>query len=311
MQWWVVVGGGGHRTNRQVRDHRAPDDTPIGYFPLNLGNVPPQATFANDLFDVLSQLLPRCQRISLTLKSLNEERYVSPAQNRDAALDVGLAAGDLQLVEGTWVLVEEAGLEDGTLNERGVGNISNLGKLIRTAKLPYLIPHGEMDREVDYGVLVQVAPHYFFRILPIQVDCYIPLRPRSSSPSTTISTPADPSPLSSTTLQTVRRYLATSSHRSTYEIPPTMVDAITKDYADRRSSGSAVDMTDLSRRLEVAKLLCRSLGRERLDEEIWERSGSLEAERIVRVREGVVGKTDGGAGAARGGDRGEIKFGGV
>ncbi|KAJ3002151.1 hypothetical protein HKX48_002501, partial [Thoreauomyces humboldtii] len=135
-------------------DHRAPHDTPIGYFPLNLGNVPPQATFANDLFDVLSQLLPRCQRISLTLKSLNEERYVSPAQNRDAALDVGLAAGDLQLVGGTWVLVEEAGLEDGTLNERGVGNISNLGKLIRTAKLPYLIPYGEMDREVDYGVLV-------------------------------------------------------------------------------------------------------------------------------------------------------------
>lgn len=44
-----------------------------------------------------------------------------PAQGRDAPdnVDVGVAAGELQLADGTWVVVDEMGLEDGVLKERG------------------------------------------------------------------------------------------------------------------------------------------------------------------------------------------------
>ncbi|TPX57260.1 hypothetical protein PhCBS80983_g03945 [Powellomyces hirtus] len=278
-------------------DHRAPDDTPIGYFPLNLTNIPTDAdaSFTPTLVTLLASLLPRVHRVPLSLTALNEHTWIAPAQkhaagNDEAAdkLDMGLHAGELQLVDGTWVVVDETALEDGTLNERGISNLSHLGTTLRTAKLPYLIPYGDMTRDVDYGVLVLSQGKCMFG-----VDCTLPLRPTTHG-----STRLPPFPAQ--LLAQTRALLATlRSPPTSYTIPPAMVDTISSDYAAHRRAGeTTMDMQALSTRLEVAKLVARSCGKHTLDTACWERARRLEVQRRTRLREvavGSKGKRDGDA----------------
>ncbi|KAJ3145714.1 hypothetical protein HDU89_006949 [Geranomyces variabilis] len=259
-------------------DHRSADDTAIGYLPLNISNSPVDPAFSSSLYALLSSILPRTHRLQLTLEHLNTRARIAPAQaTADSPTDIGLHAGELQLAPGTLVLIDEAGLRDGTLNERGVRNVQHLATAIRGARLPCLIPYGEISQDIDLRFLVLSQGKCMFGI-----DCIVPLVPSAQLSS---SPPPSLAEVDAALLARARALLATAQH-APYSIPQEMVDVIGADYSAQRAAApikGAVDMGDLSRRLEVAKLLCRSLGKRELGREEWEWAGRLEEERRVRV----------------------------
>ncbi|KAJ3153656.1 hypothetical protein HDU86_005154 [Geranomyces michiganensis] len=257
-------------------DHRSPDDSAIGYLPLNISNCIVDPAFTSVLYAFLSSILPRTHRLHMTLEHLNTRARMAPVQaTADLPTDIGLQAGELQLATGTLVLIDEADLRDGTLNERGVRNIQHLSTAIRSARLPCLIPYGEISQDIDLRFLVLSQGKCMFGI-----DCIVPLVPAQAG-----NTPPAPVEVDSALLARTRTLLATAQH-APYSIPQAMVDVIGMDYSAQRAAAplkGAVDMGDLSRRLEVAKLLCRSLGKHELGKEEWEWAGRLEDERRMRV----------------------------
>ncbi|TPX71101.1 hypothetical protein SpCBS45565_g01325 [Spizellomyces sp. 'palustris'] len=259
--------------------HRATDGTPIGYFPINICGCPSTSThpdFTSSIAQLVSSLVPRFHRITLTLKHLNEDTHLVPAQGRDGEKDdIGVSAGELQLADGTYILVDEMTLEDGVLKERGVLNVAHLGEVIRTAKLPYIIRYGEMKRNVDYNFLVLSQGRCMFAI-----DCIVPLVP------TTEESVATPIP---DDLKNDARIILGLFPEEDYQVPGDMVELIGRQYAEQRAAdfeaGRPVTTNlDLSRRLEVARLVTKSFGRGSLDVECWDHAGMLESERMARVK---------------------------
>ncbi|KAI9096981.1 putative alanine racemase-domain-containing protein [Phlyctochytrium arcticum] len=261
--------------------HRTLDETPVGFFPLSICGCPPAVddpAFSSTLANLLKDLVPRFQYLPLRVKSLNEEVHMVPAQGREDGsttnLDSVVAAGLLQLADGTSVLVDETCMEDGLLRERGIRNLQHLQEVIRSAKLPYIIQYGEMRRDVDLRMLVISQGRCLFGI-----DCAVPLVRGASTEDSAIP----PEILSDA--RTALEYYSTLP----YEVPPQLVELIGRQFAEQRSSehSSGQPITsnlDLSRRLEIARLVVKSLGRTELDVECWEWAGRLEAERVKRVR---------------------------
>ncbi|KAJ3190126.1 hypothetical protein HDU85_000417 [Gaertneriomyces sp. JEL0708] len=260
--------------------HRAIDETPVGFFPLNICGCPSTAAqpeFAPSLAHLISNLVPRFHKISLGLKKLNEETWMVPAQGRERSdnLDIGVSAGELQLADGTHVLVEEMTLEDGVLNERGVQNIAHLSDIIQTAKLPYIIRFGEMSRNIDLAILVLSQGRCMF-----PVECVVPLIASGDAPV--------PTPVPEDIIDAARTLLGLMPGEP-YSVPEEFVNDIGKEFAAQRAADHAagrpiMSNADLGRRLEVARLVVRSFGRTELDQECWEHAGTLEAERIQRER---------------------------
>lgn len=173
--------------------------------------------------------------------------------------------------------------------------MSHLGEIIRTSKLPYLIRYGEMSRNVDYGILVLSQGRCMFSVcaktvMPMhicvltrayrKVECVIPLAPMSDTLA--------PLPLSEDLLIAARLAIGLMPIED-YAVPDEFVDMIGKQYAEQRSTDYAegrpvTTNADLSRRLELARLVTRSFGRKVLDIECWEYAGNLEAERLERLK---------------------------
>ncbi|KAI8827287.1 putative alanine racemase-domain-containing protein [Fimicolochytrium jonesii] len=287
--------------------YRGPDETPIGYLPLNICNLPnaiDSSSFVENLSNALSSLVARSHRISLMLNELNCEMWMVPEKNREAvensepagsdgqqveartpAVDIGLAAGQLQLADGTCVLVDETALQDGTLNARGLTNLRQLKEVLETAKLPYLIPYGSdnLRKDVDYGFIIVSHGKSMF-----PVPCTVPLSPSASPSTTTI-----PFTLPESALTQARLLLAALRNAPTpaapHEygvIPDTLTDIIMRDYAASRAPDvPAPAQFDLVLRLEVSKLIARSMAKMQVDEACWVRAGELERGRCGRIGE--------------------------
>ena len=156
--------------NYQTHERRyRSDGVHAGYMPLNLTNITDQDV-AVSIFNAVSQLIPRSTRIEASLNALNSVR-LSPgvlstpidskattstdaAANTTKPTPVGLPNGELQLVDGSWVVVDEVGMKPGKLGELGVTNIKQLTALIDGATVTYSQGFQAWDRPVDFGVLV-------------------------------------------------------------------------------------------------------------------------------------------------------------
>lgn len=91
----------------------------VGSMPINITNVHSNS-FAPQLGSAISILTPLSHTINMNLGYLNSEAWMAPDQKRHVdGMDYGLAAGQLQLLPSTWVLVNETVMCDGTLSERG------------------------------------------------------------------------------------------------------------------------------------------------------------------------------------------------
>jgi hypothetical protein len=92
-----------------------------GYLPLNLCKVP--STVGLSLKAFISDLIPLVHYLPLTLENLNDKFYMLPEMHRGQAANdlvyMGLSAGQLQLPNGTCVIIDETHLQPGKLEDRG------------------------------------------------------------------------------------------------------------------------------------------------------------------------------------------------
>jgi len=95
-----------------VASHSRPSGTVLGKFSLNLKESRTENPVFEDLARVTKNLLPKVHARPLTLKNLNDEFYF-PRGNEQ------LSSGVLQVTRGTALLMDETGLEEGTLVEKG------------------------------------------------------------------------------------------------------------------------------------------------------------------------------------------------
>jgi Mini-chromosome maintenance replisome factor len=121
------------------------------------------------LRNAVSRLVPLTHHINLELEYLNT-KYMVPDQSRLVDnIDCGLASGELQLPDLSWLLIDESKMNDGKLLERGVLNVRALGEAINQAVVHYGIPYGTIEKTVDFQCCIISEAKSLFG-----VNCIIP-----------------------------------------------------------------------------------------------------------------------------------------
>ncbi|KAJ3275995.1 hypothetical protein HK104_003723 [Borealophlyctis nickersoniae] len=254
---------------------------PVGHFPVNFCKIEPNWPTSQHLHEFLTSIVSRCHKLPLTLEKLNTGTWYAPSMERVTAdlkgVDIGLWAGELQLANGTKLMIDETTLDAGNLQSQGTLNISHLGELVRTGSLPYIVRYGEMRLPLDVSSLILSQGRSMF-----QPEIVVPVAPAGDAPL--------PTPVPASLLDDARLFLAWMRQEE-YSLPDDLRTTIANEFAaqraSERASGDSIVTTPagLSRQLEVAKLVAKSFGLRALDAECWERAKELERKRMARVHQ--------------------------
>lgn len=244
----------------------------VGSLSLNLSNIASTSTPLG-LEQALAALLPAVVLQRLTLPSLNDKDRAMYVRGSDT----GVAAGRLQLPANTLVVVDEASMGEGTLNEQGVRNLRALANVLQSHTLAYQFPYSEMDLETDLNVVVLSTGK---SMLP--VDVQVPVQTKSGGGlDLGDAVLGAPSP---STLLAWRSYLLT--HRDGQATIPESMSTPVQDYfVQRRQTGprQAFTEVDLQRCIGLAKLVAVAAGHEELTKEDWTHAVELDEARAARL----------------------------
>ncbi|KAK9896561.1 hypothetical protein P389DRAFT_171824 [Cystobasidium minutum MCA 4210] len=248
------------------RTHTRRGALALGQLPINI--VLPQSMddtsrVVSKIRKTLEQLLPRLVSLNFDIAELNKVTYLPESR------DENLISGVLQLPQGTTVLVDETGMGEGNLQDRGVKNIQALATVVKDQTLAYVFPFSSFTFETDLNVIIVSKGK---SLLPL--DCVVHVRP-SSNPSNATSAPSEDQ------LSAWQDLLASSSG-SRFEIPEAVSEHIQKDFVTMRQN-KAVTQEDLVLRMTVARLLATSHGKVELDQEVWDKTKDLDEARKARL----------------------------
>ncbi|CDW86598.1 mini-chromosome maintenance complex-binding protein [Stylonychia lemnae] len=99
---------------------------------------------------LLEKILPHSMYLPLSLENLEEKR-LSPKKNYDTnSLEPGL----LQMVDNTFVVIDETLMKEGKVKENGVMNIKALATLIEQQVVQYDFMYSQIDMPINAGVIV-------------------------------------------------------------------------------------------------------------------------------------------------------------
>ncbi|KAI9204080.1 putative alanine racemase-domain-containing protein [Polychytrium aggregatum] len=247
----------------------------LGYFPINLTNVSPSSLgeeFASTLTAALGALLPKHHYLPLTLDKLEKGRVVPRLEN-----DRGLLSGELQLTDGTLLIVDETRMNEGTLKERGLLNLKAIHGLIHNAALFYESEYTELEQHADLGIVVLSQGKSLFPI-----DCVIPVNPSGIAPDARTQLSEEELAQARATLLKLRE--------SEYSVPEDMLSHVQSSIAefrklDRESGRGAKTSQDFLRMLEIARLLSKVSGEVVLTPQTWERAVEMEKQRLGRIEQ--------------------------
>ncbi|KAI9357651.1 hypothetical protein DFJ73DRAFT_820574 [Zopfochytrium polystomum] len=256
-----------------------------GFLPLNISGFSPLSangvSAGDSVFDALAQVIPRCCRVPVNLSDLASVRF-APGQFLEKTPKekiVGLSAGELQVPDGTWLVVDELGLEPGKLNEQATLNVRHLSGLVADAKIPYAHGFGAGQQvaefPMDVGVVILSATK---SILP--VDCVVPIDPNAVLGNEE-TTAAD--------LDKIRELIHRCRSVSEYAIPSEIEKVSTSFFTHKRKTDSTYSPEQFSLRLELARSLSLLVGSSKMTMQAWRRSGELEEERARRLAEAKKG----------------------
>lgn len=183
-------------------------------------------------------------------------------------------SGILDRPAGTCVIIDELGLKEGTLQEKGLKNLDFINTVISTSRLSVECTSGSfVTVESDLNIILLSQGRSL-----VSVDCVLPYSPQESS------TPVE---ASDSELNLYRAFIA---HGNTldYDVPESFQEFVHNDFAEQRKlqrlDGKPV-MTaqDLMDRLELGRLITKSYGMTELTLEYWQIACSLDSERKARL----------------------------
>ncbi|TPX34160.1 hypothetical protein SmJEL517_g03091 [Synchytrium microbalum] len=239
--------------------------------PLNLTGYATLTEQTLDIKRLFSLLLPQVSYIPLSLEYLNKQ-YFASGTNPGAT---GLSAGELQVADGTLLLLDETRMEAGKLEERGIANLASVENLLRYGMVPYALGTQHIDVAMNVGVVILSNSSCMF-----SVDVEVPMVASADGPS--------PSDFSKDLLETARKFIAVYKNEE-YSIPEPMELTIQNYFAnvraeEHRNRQPLTGQAELMRLLALARLVTLSVGKTQLMENAWNHAITLEATRKARIQ---------------------------
>ncbi|KDQ19812.1 hypothetical protein BOTBODRAFT_27237 [Botryobasidium botryosum FD-172 SS1] len=264
---WVVLTCVG-----KVRS-RAPQLNPLSLTISNFPSspTPPDAKSSSvpTVAAILSHILPITAHLPLSLSLLNTSSFVPEYHEED------LHSGRLQLPAGTTVLVEETGMTEGKVVEKGLRNITALQQCIASQSISYVFPYSTFSFSTDltFIVLSEGKKSAF-----VDTDVNIRLRDLSAEPAEFYK-PADrinvPPPAK---LEAFRR-LVGGAKNGQVTISESVSKFIQDDFVKERRDMKGTTSEDLALRMSAARVMALSMHEKEVTQCIWERVKVLDQHR--------------------------------
>ncbi|KAM3863162.1 mini-chromosome maintenance complex-binding protein [Diretmus argenteus] len=253
------------------------DVLPLGKFTLNLSGCPTVASYTEQLYQVIQQLVPCSYHLRMSLQNMNQLRLV-PKKDYVANR---LVSGALQLASNTSLFLDETQLEQGQLDAAGVRNITALGNLISWQKVDYDFNYHQLEFPCNINVIIASEGR---SLLPS--DCRVHLKPHVALANMEeYITAIHLHPQASSQLNKFRLYLSVAQTLD-YSISDEVTKAVEEDFVDmRKDDPQSISAEDFHGMLVVARLLSLSLGQTSLSTEGWMRAKHIETLRRSRTEQ--------------------------
>ncbi|KXN90462.1 Mini-chromosome maintenance complex-binding protein [Leucoagaricus sp. SymC.cos] len=259
--------------------------TPPIYPPsLTLSSFPPSTTSSTTptLHHVLTQILPLFVALPLTLDTLNKTSFYPESKNED------LHSGWLQVPQGIVYLLNELGITEGKVLDRGIQNLRAVQGVMTGQTLDYAFPFSQFSFQTDisFVVLTEGKKCAFF-----QTSVNIPLKGIEGR-NDDLYKPLDQIKFPSEETLNQWRSLVGGSRVGKVTVTDQTAEYIQNDFVKERkttttkSNGkeeSAITSDDLVHRMITARLLALSYHEPFVTTEIWEETKALEARRKARI----------------------------
>ncbi|KAH7443769.1 hypothetical protein KP509_02G050200 [Ceratopteris richardii] len=251
------------------RVHARVEPMAVGKLSLNIVEPRPMkdgsTSFIQMVSHTISTLLPRSHLMSLSLEFLNE-KLIAPKKNYSSNR---LMTGDLQLADGTHLMLDETVLRSGQLNDIGLQNVHFLKNMMEWQKVEYDFEFYKMEMSTDVAVLVLSAARS--RLFPS--DVVLPLRPTRGFSS---DFPVE-------NLWRWRIYLA-AARAGDHTIDPTIQKVLEEELVSARQEDRSLGPEVFHRWLTLARLLSLSYGESTLSLERWNMVREMERRLTERLR---------------------------
>ncbi|CAJ1444241.1 unnamed protein product, partial [Effrenium voratum] len=237
----------------------------LGQWSLNISHWPEDT--AKSLHGAVSQLVPLAAHLPLTAETLSGGRW-KPRKDFEANR---LVAGKLQLAPGTTVLLDEAQMAQGTLNEVGVRAAQALNSLVTDQTL-------QCDFN-SYDVPIPLEVNCLFVSKGVSIlklaDVVVPLQPQNVT-TDMASVGAG--------LDAARFLLALITRQARpFSMPEEVTARFSEDFAQIRQEHQDVGQRTVHVWRSLARAVCLTHGEEVLSLERWNSVLAMERERLRRM----------------------------
>lgn len=247
------------------------DTLVLGKMSLNLTAMSAAAGVAQALAQAIGSLRPTTVSLALSVPSLNGSALVPVkdyAQNR-------LLAAPLQLGAGTPLVLDESGMDAGTLHASGVANVQGIAQLLAAQTLPYNFVYHTIDFPVDAPVFIVSQGRSLFT-----ATVHVPLQPLA--PYVAPAVPEADAHDAEGFLIAAREYLELARWLP-WQLDETISAAIEADFVALRQERDGVSQDMLHTWITLARWLAVSCGETCLSAERWAHLKSLETARYARL----------------------------
>ncbi|KAH6918815.1 putative alanine racemase-domain-containing protein [Coprinopsis sp. MPI-PUGE-AT-0042] len=232
------------------------------------------------LADVVSQLVPLCTTLPLSLHHVNDTSFYPESKEED------LHSGWLQLPKGSLCIISELALTEGTISERGLLNLKQVQDMMTSQTLDYAFPFSRYSFETDVSFIALVPGKKSAFFL---THLHIPVLGKASADP--VATPRTGLQLPPSELLNQFRQLVGGAKVATVGLDGDTATFIQDDFVKERQAAQTnknagegtVTSDDLIIRMMVAKALAASLHSAEVTPAIWERAKQLENQRRARL----------------------------
>jgi hypothetical protein len=244
----------------------------VGNFPLNV--ISSENDVSTQLTAVIRSLVPLCHYLPLTIESLCNGVFV-PTKDYDLNR---LRSGQLQLANGTHLVIDETKLQPGTLNQHGLTHLRVLNDFVMWQKVEYDFKYHEYTVYTDIPTIIISTSRSIFA-KDGGVCVLVPLQPNERNTADRVCNIVTNDEL----LKALRSFLGLLR---TIDFKPTdesLTQFIQNDIVELRKQDPRITFDLFHTWLTLARLTAISFGEESLTQKRWETTKNMEMIRLKRL----------------------------
>ncbi|XP_012058308.1 PREDICTED: mini-chromosome maintenance complex-binding protein [Atta cephalotes] len=246
-------------------------------YPLNITNFPANKTFPKEFYNFLKLFVKKSHFLEITLENLNELALI-PKKDYECNR---LTSGILQLSDNTHLILDETGLNSGTLTATGRENYQALSDLLMFQKLKYDFQFYTIEYETDIPILIFSDVKSF---VPCPTQVVLNVDAETENLYSQVTEAAHQYLKDDNRLVNIRQYIETLKNTRPFNLTEGMTKIIQKDFVKLlREHRNHISKDDLNAMVIFAKVMALSYGQTTLDIDCWKNVVQLETERMSRL----------------------------